>query len=84
MSLNRQLILDFFEKKELRNLIFVLDGKDQLTPQYDFPDTIKKKAVFFQKPSDMAVTKVASSHPHGCSQVVTTDVKSMIRVTHCG
>eukprot|EP00050_Salpingoeca_kvevrii_P003770 m.233351 g.233351 ORF g.233351 m.233351 type:complete len:4592 (-) comp10879_c0_seq1:411-14186(-) len=53
----RQIIIDWFDKKELRQLIISADAKDQLTPSYEFPGTLKKKAVFFLKPTEMTITK---------------------------
>lgn len=53
----RQKIVDFLEKKEVMRIVFYFDSKDQLTPDIDFPPNLKKKAVYFLKPTEMQVTK---------------------------
>jgi len=54
---NKTMILEFFDKREARKLIFLVDGKDQLIPETEFPRNLKKKAVYFLKPEEMQVTK---------------------------
>jgi len=54
----KQIVLDFFEKKENRVIVFYFDAKDSLIPQLSFPTSLKKKAVYFMKPhGDFAVSK---------------------------
>jgi hypothetical protein len=68
--LARQTILDWFEKKDLRLLAFVLDAKGGLEPTYSFPSKMSAKGVYFMKPMpDMVITKdninvrISSSSP---------------------
>jgi dynein heavy chain, axonemal len=51
------MIQEFFDKRENRKLVFLVDAKDQLVPETEFPRALKKKAVYFFKPEEMQVTK---------------------------
>lgn len=45
----RQTILDFFEKQEYNILIIFQNNAGQLQPSFDFPTSMKAKAVYFSK-----------------------------------
>ena len=45
----RQQILNFFEKPELNLLVIMQNSAGQLQPLYDFPLTLKTKAVYIAK-----------------------------------
>lgn len=45
----RQKILEFFEKPELDLLVIMQNSGGQLQPLYDFPPSLKTKAVYFAK-----------------------------------
>ena len=54
----RTKVIEFWEKKEVKQLIFVWDQKSQLDPVYEFPTSLKMKGVYFIKPTaDMVITK---------------------------
>ncbi len=71
MSPLRTMLMEFFDKREIRKLILVLDGKDQLVPELEFPHNLKKKAVYFFKPEEMQVTK------ENVKQLLRGDLSSM-------
>ena len=45
----RQTVLDFFEKQEYNILIIYQNSAGQLQPSFDFPQSLKAKAVYFSK-----------------------------------
>jgi dynein heavy chain len=51
------MIIEFFDKKEIKKLIFYVDSKESLVPTLDFPHGLKKKAIYFLKSEEMQVTK---------------------------
>jgi dynein heavy chain len=54
----RTQVIEFWEKKEIKQLVFVWDVKSQLEPLYEFPTSLKVKGVYFIKPKeDMVITK---------------------------
>lgn len=45
----RQLILEFFEKPDTNTLVISLSSAGQLVPSYEYPSSMKNKAVYFVK-----------------------------------
>ena len=54
----RKVILDWFEAKDQRLIVFAVDAKGGFEPLLQFPGKLKAKGAYFLKPQeDMAVTK---------------------------
>ena len=51
------MIADFAEKNEQNNLIMYLLSNGVPQPSYDFPESLKSKAVYFVKKSKTALAK---------------------------
>lgn len=56
-GLCRAKVMEWYDKKEDRLIIFAFDQKGSLEVLFTYPSELKTKAVYFIKPEDMAVTK---------------------------
>ena len=54
---NKQLIMEFFERNDLLNLIILANAAGQLTVQYGWPTNLKNKATYFVKKNKETVGK---------------------------
>lgn len=54
---NRQLCVDFFDKPDRHNLVFLLNAAGGLTVASDWPTTVRSKAVYFVKRAKEALPK---------------------------
>jgi dynein heavy chain len=54
---NKVLIQDFLDKNEQNLLVFILNTSGSLIVQYNYPNQLKAKAIYFSKKSKEAVPK---------------------------